>query len=237
MTYVQDIKKIADKDGITPKFSLLLGYSNFTQEQFYKKYLFYKKQEMFKQAIRLLKSYKLEKYKSELFFFLVQVAEYRAQTLWAKSVSKSREDERYLKEIQKLNDFCNEIQTYGGYKKAIKTKDPSIRKISYFTDKNLTITIKSHKLCVLIVDLFKEHYFANKELMVKDIGKNKNLNPRQYDKQFILGLKPLINYLSKETIQWKSKNKIYDFVSEYISLLDPNINISSAKIKDTLKAK
>ena len=237
MTYTADIKKLASKDGITPNFSLLSRYSDFSEDQFYKNYLYYKSNETFVKGSLILKEFKLEKYQNELFFFLIEIVESSYEILWAKDVAKSREDERCLKQSQKLNDFCNKIQTHGGYKKSDSTKDPSIKKINFLTNKNLSITIDSHKLCVIIIELVQEHYYKNKDQILKETIKKKNLNPRQYNKQFILSLKPLINYLNKETVSWESQNKIYNFICEFVSVLNLDFDLNPTRIKDALKPK
>ena len=235
MTLASDIKTIADKDGITPNFELLARYTDFRSDLFYEKYLHYKSKGIFIKPKDQIRDYKLNKYQNELFFFLIEIAENYARSTWAKDVGMAREDLRELEQMEKLHQFYLQIQTHGGYKKSEKSSDPRMKKINFLTDKNHSISIDSHKLCVTLLGFFEDYYFKNKSKISKKLNELTNRNPRQHEKQFVLGLKPFVYFLEKETVQWETKNSIYDFVSEFIQVL--GIEISSTRIENALRTK
>jgi hypothetical protein len=235
MTLSNDIQKIANEDGITPDFELLKNYSKFSSDQFYHKYLYYKATGLFKNSIGLIREHKLKSHQNELFFFLVEIAEKYAIASWAKDVGLAREDLKALEQMKKLHLFCQQIQTHGGYKKPGKSLEPTMKKINLFTDKNLSISIDSHKLCVTLIELFENHYFLTKSKLDEKMKGLKNRNPRQHEKQFIQGLKPFITYLEKETIQWETRNSIYDFVSQFIRIV--GIEMEATRIESALKVR
>jgi hypothetical protein len=90
-------------------------------------------------------------------------------------------------------------------------------------------------LCVKLLELFEDYYYINKSKISKKKNDLTNRNPRQHEKQFVLGLKPFVCFLEKETVHWETKNRIYDFVSEFMHVI--GIEISSTKIENALRSK
>lgn len=233
MTRLDDIKPKALGDGISPDFSLISRhFKKCSEELFYHNYLSFKSQNIFAKGKTIIKKYKLEKNQSDLLYFLVEAYFSYKKHAWAKDVSKAKEDRKAFRQIKELNKFCNAIQTFGGYKKSEIIKEPIIQKIIFKTDKN-KFEVDSHKLCVQIIDLIQNHYFNNRANINVKLSGIENINSAQYTKKFIMSLKPLINYLNNETIEWGTKNKIYKFVCDFIGVLD--IVFIPEEIKDALK--
>lgn len=234
MTEADEIKKEAIREGILPNFPLILKYSNSnSKSHFYRQYSFFKTHYLFEKGKRIIRKYNLQEWQGDLLCFLIVAHLSYKENIWAKNVSKASEDKKALKQIKSLNRFCNQLQTYGGYKK-IDGTDPVIEKIVFKGSEN-DFTVDSHLLCTKIIALIQEHYFKNKaNINVKLLGLD-NIDSKKYINKFVKSLNPLINYLDKETIKWGSKNKIYEFVCDFIGILDFEIMFTPTKIKDALR--
>jgi hypothetical protein len=239
MKQVEEKRATATKDGIFPNFKILASYDkHFGEYEFYSSYARLRRRGIFKQAEKIIKEYKLQSFKSDLIYFLIRSASTMDSVLWAKkenpqklNADRRKQEKMLLEFISKLNRVNFDSQ----YSWSKIRSFPELKEIKFITDKkDSTLKIDSFYLCEELLDLI-EKLLTKDEVKSAKTSSKINTSPRQYEKKFVLGLKPFIEYLAKETIRWPSRNKIYDCVSELLDTLD--INISSTRIKDTLKAK
>ncbi len=228
--------QLALEDGIAPNFNLIKKYySKLNDSRFYNFYKYYKDKIDLNTAINLIVKHNLTINKSDLIYFLTEYAASLENTEWFTEVNIEKVHHDEHKQKIELQKFLSKIVSQKrhenlSHNETIKT--PAIKEIVFNTDKQPTIKINSYPLCYDIINLLLEHYSEEIPAL-----KQRNLNRRQYKKNFILGLKPFVAYLSKETAAFNSKNEIYAFISEFINVLNNNINLDAIMIKDGLRAK
>lgn len=248
MGYKEEIKKLREdrnklpsQDGIKPNFTLISSYyKNFSEESFYRNYARLKKNGIFKEAERIIIEFKLQSYKSDLICFLVGIASNREFLLMEKGINPPKLRADFIKQRKILLEFIsklNRLNFNSKYSFSETSKFPELKEIKFVTNKkDHNLRIDSSDLCAGMLGLIEEWLIKDEELDKSYYPKEKsNISPRQYDRIFVSGLKPFIDYLNKETIKWQSKKKIYDFVSEFLDIL--GCDITPERIKDTLKAK
>ncbi len=238
---MKNINKNESKNTIIPNFILLNKYyKEVNEDRFYKFYEYYKEKENFKEAFKIIKKYNLVIYQNDVLFFLVEYAQALEASEWASSVNLAKEANKALKQKKELIDFLSSIILLSNFKgKTSKEIDklPAIKEIKFITDKTKYLKINSYQLCYEILTIIDKHYKKQYEETLEFLKKNerKNLHPKQYLISFIKSLKPFINYLSKETIEFNSNNEIYSFIIELLETVNFEIRLEPKYIKDVLR--
>jgi hypothetical protein len=232
-------KQSAINDEITPNFQLIATYySDLNAERFYMFYRNYKESGCLMEAEKVIKRHKLELYRSDLIYFLVECAQTLEHSNWAKVVSIAKENQKGLKQKMQMLDFFTKIQTQKNHYQLEYSdlrKLPVIKGINLITDKGLSMNINSYQLCYDIITLLEKQYERDRKGIAVALSEKVNVSPRQYKKNFILGLKPFVKYLKNETKHFSSLNEIYSFIVEFLEDLPSDIKLDEEIIKDTLK--
>lgn len=231
---------IAEGDKIFPNFPLIAKYyEKMHKERFYLHYPYFKTKGIYKEADKIIINYDLQNFRSDLFYFFVELAQNYLDYRWSEQVSLASVKQKEVKQTLELIDFLSETITLKNnlrLRSHVLAKMPAIKTIKFITDKNKVLTIDSYPLCYDILDLIQTKFQNEKDRLTKALSKKNNINSRQYHKSFVLSLTPLINYLDAESKAFSSKNKIYQFVADFINLFNDELNLDYVMIKDILKA-
>lgn len=225
--------KTKNANSIVPNFALISKYyESLNEDRFYNFYEYYLKKNGLIESNKIINKHKLINYQNDIIYFLVEFGQSLEHAIWAKEVQLAKVSTRAKKQNNELIKFLSKLITA---KKHCKHSDlqkmPAIKSIKFITDKgNHDLILDSYPICYKIINLIENNFKIN-----TDNTENINSNSRQFEKNFILSLKPFIDYLNKETKIWKSKNEIYNFICELIDTLNYDVSFDATRFKDAFK--
>ncbi|MFO0323125.1 MAG: hypothetical protein ACK504_11945 [Bacteroidota bacterium] len=222
-------------ESIVPNFALISNYHKaLNEDRFYIFYEYYLKKNVLIESNRIIKKHKLITQQNDIIFFLVELGQSLEHSIWAEKVRLATVNSQAKKQNNELIKFLSKLITQ---KKSSELsvldlqKTPAIKSIKFITDKSThDLTLDSYPICYDIINLIESNFN-----LITNNTENINLNSRQFEKNFILSLKPFVSYLNAETKVFKSKNKIYEFIIELIDTLNYDVSFEIQRFKDAFK--
>ncbi len=227
--------KTKHQNNIVPNFALISKYYEILNEdRFYNFYEHYFKKNVLIESNKIINKYELSDYQNDIIYFLVEFGQSLEHAIWAKEVQLAKVNSQAKKQNNELLKFLSKLITQKNNRKLSNLdlqKIPAIKSIKFITDKGThDLTLDSYPICYKIINLIESNFKIN-----ANNTENINSNSRQFEKDFILSLKPFINYLNIETKVWKSKNEIYNFIIELIDTLNYDVSFEVQRFKDAFK--
>jgi hypothetical protein len=241
--------EIASENGILPDFELICKYyPACNAERFYNHFNYYynrkKDQPLQPSPIEKVREtvvdYSLQNFESDIIYFFIEAAQELSHSNWATEINLAKIHNNSSNDEWDLLRFLEKVAN--GYLLRPSNQEFDIIASIKFTVESSSnprnkkhILITSHPVCYDIsMNTFKA-LSARSEEIKEAVKIKRNLNPSQYERNFILRLRPFVLYLKNETIQWRSMNEIYRFVSSAIEQLPYKVNIDEHRIKDVFK--
>ena len=231
---------------LTPNWDLIgKYYPAQSRERFENNYSFFNNKGDRPALDELIKDSGLGKWKADLVYFWIEGSETIEFNQWAKDVRLSTIQEQERKQREDLLSFISKIITNDKYlarkqpgtdkiiAPAISNELTTIKDITFQAEKGTALRIDSHSLCFELMSAIEAYLKKSNTGYSKK--SNTNIDPRKYNVQSILFFKPMIEFLKNETKTWSSQMEIYRFICDFVQTINPDIDISAEKIKDTFK--